>query len=371
MTFVGWVVYFATSHGGIDAGGKPIGTDFIGFWAASRFALEGHPSWTYDPALQEAAIKALRPHADPGYPFFYPPTFLLLCLPLALLPYYAALAAWLGASFLLLYTGLIRLLPQRWAILPILAFPGSLINLGHGQNGFLTAACLVWSVVLSPARPFLAGMCLGVLVIKPHLILAAPVALLAGGRWRMIAGGIASGLGLCGLSWAVLGTASWRAFLTASPIARAVLEQGQVEYGKYQSLFAGIRLLHGGVVLAYSLQGLLAACVCLVLIRVCRVAAARPAGVAFCAGTLLCTPYLLDYDLVCLAPVIAWVAAEAQLSGWRPWEKTALLAAYLLPLVARPLALDLGVPVAPLVMIALLAVVARRVVHASAPAIRS
>jgi hypothetical protein len=48
-----------------------------------------------------------------------------------------------------------------------------------------------------------------------------------------------------------------------------------------------------------------------------------------------------------------------------------LLAAYLLPLLARPIALELGVPVSPLVMIALLSVVARRAAYRSEPALLS
>jgi hypothetical protein len=78
---------------------------------------------------------------------------------------------------------------HRWAILPILVFPGTLVNTGHGQNGFVTAACFGWSMVLSRRRPFLAGACLGFLVIKPHLLLAAPVVLLTARRWTVIAGG--------------------------------------------------------------------------------------------------------------------------------------------------------------------------------------
>ena len=61
-----------------------------------------------------------------------------------------------------------------------------------------------------------------------------------------------------------------------------------------------------------------------------------------------------------LAVPLAWVAAEAERDGYLPWEKLILAAAFLLPLVARPIATLTGVPVAPPLLIALLWVVTRR-----------
>ncbi|MDB5736863.1 MAG: hypothetical protein JWO65_531, partial [Sphingomonas bacterium] len=67
----------------------------------------------------------------------------------------------------------------------------------------------------------------------------------------------------------------------------------------------------------------------------------------------------LDYDLAALAIPLAWLFGEGLRRGFLPWEKAALVAGYLLPLVARDLALDLGVPIAPLVLIAVFAACAR------------
>jgi hypothetical protein len=362
VTVLTVLAYLATSRDGLDHFGKPIGTDFISFWAASHLALAGHPAEVYAPVLHEATERALFPTAPPGYfAFFYPPTFLLLCLPLAALPYFLALTAWLLVGFIAFFACLRRLLPQRWAILPSLIFPGALTNIGHGQNGFITAACLGWGMVLSERRPFLAGACLGLLVMKPQLILAAPVALLVARRWTIIAGAMTSGFGLAIVSWLILGDEAWRGFLHVAPIARATLEQGLVESWKMASVFAATRLLHGGLVLAYVLQGMSAVTVCVLL---GRIAIRRPGGqiegLLLITGTLLCTPFLLDYDLTCLALPIAWVAAEAQRTQWCAWEKIVLLVAYILPMVARPLAMSTGVSIAPLVLFALFLVISRR-----------
>lgn len=354
----GWI---ALSHGGLDPSGKPLGTDFLSFWTASRLALGGPAASAYDPAAHAAAQQALFPTAQPGYyAFFYPPVFLLLCLPLGFLPYLPALVAWLASGFAAMAALLRRMLPDRWAVLPVLVFPGVLVNAGHGQNGFLSASCFGGFTLLLQRRPALAGACLGALVFKPHLLLAAPVALLAARRWSVVAGAACSALGLVALSWLVLGGDAWRAFLAAAPLARATLEQGLVEPWKMPSAFAAVRVLGGGLGLAYAAQLVVALGVCAVL---ARAAARRPGGQAegalLVAAALLCSPFLLDYDLVCLAVPLAFVAASAQRTGWRPWEKITLLLAYVLPMLSRPLAMS-GAPVGPLVLAALLAVMARR-----------
>jgi Glycosyltransferase family 87 len=362
MSVVITIAWLGLSHGGLDMLGKPIGTDFISFWTASRFALAGQPSSAYDITAHAAAQHALFPSSQLNYTaFFYPPTFLLLCLPLATLPYLWALVVWLAVGFAPLFACLRRLLPQRWAIIPIIAYPALLVNAGHGQNGFLSGACLGGGTLLLQRRPFLAGMCLGILVYKPHLLLAVPVALLAARRWAVVVGATTSAIGLCAVSWLVLGTDVWRGFLHVSPLARATLEQGFVGFGKMQSVFAAVRLLHGSIALAYAAQTLVAISACVLL---ARIAARRPGaqaeGALMVAATLLCTPFLLDYDLVCLALPIAWLVAEAQRTGWRPWEKFVILAVYSLPLLSRSVATMAGVPIAPIILAALLMIVARR-----------
>lgn len=356
---VGWV---ALSHGGVDRAGRPLGTDFVSFWSASRLALDGQAAAAYDMPAHAAAQRAALPGAgDDYYAFFYPPVFLLLCLPLALLPYVPALAAWLAAGFAAYLVCIRAILPQHWAVLPAAAFPAVLVNAGHGQNGYLSAACMGAGVILLERRPFLAGLCWGALIYKPHLMLAAPVAVLFARRWAVLAGAAVSAAGLTALSWAVLGSSAWQAFRRATPLAQATLEQGLVEPWKMQSVFAAARLWGASLGSAYALHAATLVAACAVLAwSASRRPGGQAEGVLLVSATLLCSPFMLDYDLACLAIPLAWVAADAQRTGWLPWEKLVLLAGYVLPLASRVLAMG-GVPVAPLVLALVLWVVARRV----------
>jgi len=88
LAVVGWI---ALSGGLIDPNGKPIGTDFSSFYAAGSLALEGRAGEVYDMAAHHAREQQIFGAAVPYYGWLYPPLFLLVVTPLAVLPYPAAL----------------------------------------------------------------------------------------------------------------------------------------------------------------------------------------------------------------------------------------------------------------------------------------
>jgi hypothetical protein len=365
----GWV---ALSRDGVDRSGHPLGSDFVSFWAASRLAQEGRAQAAYDPPSHLAMERTAVPTRDDGYyAFLYPPVFLLFCLPLAMLPYLWSLVAWLGLTGVAYWRCLRALLPQRWATLPILAYPATLLNVGHGQNGFLSTACFGVAMLTLDRRPVLAGLAFGGLVFKPHLAVVVPFALAAAGRWRTLAAAALSAAGLCLLSWLAFGTGAWQGFLAQTAMARAVLEQDLVGPAKMVSPFAALRVLDGSVEAAYVAQATVVLGLCGLFLGIRR---ARPAGLelgaVMAAMAVLATPFLLDYDLVLLALPLAWLTAAAQRTGFRPWEKTVLFAAFVLPLIVRAVATHLGLPLGPPVLAALLFVVARRALPVVPPSAR-
>jgi alpha-1,2-mannosyltransferase len=72
LTLVGAAGWIALSQGGLDREGKPIGTDFVGFYATSRLALDGRPALAYDVGAHWAAQKALF-GPEVGYTAFFTP----------------------------------------------------------------------------------------------------------------------------------------------------------------------------------------------------------------------------------------------------------------------------------------------------------
>jgi hypothetical protein len=364
------LAWIGLSRRGIDLLGKPLGADFPSFWAASWLALHGAPAKVYDLAAHAAAERsAFGGGAVPYSAFFYPPTYLLVCLPLSLAPYLGALIVWLGATGYACWRTARAWLGAplgRWA-LPLLAFPGVLSTVGHGQNAFLTTALFGAAILTWDRRPLLAGLCFGLLTIKPQLGLMIPLALIVSGRGRVIGSACATALGLALAALALFGPATWRGWLAVSALARRALEEDGVGSDKMQSAFAAVRLLHGGLGLAYGVQAAVALGAAAILVQVMRRRPSGPLasdalaqGATLATGSLLASPFLLDYDLMLLALPLAWLAREQAKGGALPWEKTVMVAAFLLPLISRLAAGRLGLPLGPPIVFALLLVVARR-----------
>jgi hypothetical protein len=359
-----WLSLYLGHHPGVAAvdPGKPGPTDFAAFWVAGRFALAGHVGSAWDlAALGPAEHWVAALDAGAVLAFFYPPTFLLLCLPFAALPYLAGFATFVAAQSAALLLLLKRILPAGWGWLPVLSFPGLLLNAATGQNGFISSACLAVPVLLLERAPWLAGAALGGLAFKPHLALCVPVALLAARRWQAFFAAGLSAAAFAALAWVVLGSVSYRAFFASLPAVRDTLEHQATDWGKLQSAFTAARLCGAPLGTAYAVQTVLAVCVVAVLAMVCwRRPGAGAEGAALASAAMLCTPHLLDYDLAVTGVPLAWLARQAAATGWRPWEKIIAGLAFVWPLVARAMTQQLHVPLGPVVLLGLFWVVCRR-----------
>jgi hypothetical protein len=344
-----------------DPRGRPMASDFDPFWSGARMALRGAGALAYDgTAIRAEENTGAQLPTGEVMLYQYPPTFLMACLPLAVLPYIAALLVFLGAGYVVTVVCLKRLLPARWPILPVLAFPGAVINWIIGQNGFVSASCFGGAALLLERRPALAGACLGVFACKPHLAICLPVALGSARRWAAFTSCGAVAFAITLLSWLGLGSAPWAAFVRTLWVSRAVLQSDQTG-PKVITVYEAVRLLHGGAELALAVQFSTALVSIALVWRVCcrRPGGSAEVSVAIIAG-LLCTPYAMDYDLVCLGVPLAYVAREAAGNVWRPSEKLALILCYVLPLCVRTLNLRAGLPLAPPVLACLLGVVVAR-----------
>jgi hypothetical protein len=346
-------------------------TDFVVFYASGDLALHGHAADAYDRVTLDRTEHRFA--AFPGsISLFYPPILLLLCAVIAALPYGAAWVAFCAAGFVPLLLALRRVLPQRWALLPLLTAPCLVLNAASGQSGFLSAACFAGAAALLDGYPVAAGACLGGLVFKPHLALAVPVALLLARRWRALAACAAMALALCVLSLLVFGVSTWHGFLQSLSAAQAEMGAASPDWRKQMTAFTEARFLGMGVGAALWVQALGALAALTVL---ARVAMARPGGRAemavLAAATLLVAPHVMDYDLVVMLIPGAWIAASAQQSGWRPWEKSLLAVLYVFPLAARALGVALAVQPAPLLLAGLLAITASRAMAARATLLRA
>jgi alpha-1,2-mannosyltransferase len=357
------VIWIALADGLIDRNGKPIGTDFSNVWAAGKLVLDGEQAAPYDPARQhEAEKKTFGGREVPFYGWHYPPLFLMVAAGLALLPYGWALLAWMALT-LPAYLVVIRsIVPRPETLLVAAAFPAVLVNLGHGQNGFLTAALLGGGLLLLDKRPAVAGVLIGLLAYKPQFGLLIPLVLVATARWRVIAAATATVLAGCALTYALFGPEVWLGFVRSTTYTRTVvIEAGETGWPKIQSLFSAVRMWGGGVETAYAAQGALALVVAASLVWLWRSPAAQDLkAAALSCACLLTTPYMLDYDLVVLAVAVAFFVRFGLARGFRDYEVSVLSFAWAVPLMTRSVAGAAGIPLGLMAMLMLYGLTLRR-----------
>lgn len=362
LGFAGWV---ALSSGGIDRNGKPIGTDFSNVYAAGTLLWQGKPAEAYDPPLQHAAERAVFAGRDvPFFGWHYPPLFFAVAAVVATLPYLWGLTLWLVASFAAYLATIHALLPRTQTLLVASAFPAVFVNVGHGQNGFLTTALLAGALHLLDRRPWVAGMLIALLAYKPQFGVLIPLVLLVTMRWRVIASAVLTGIVLVALGVAMLGVDVWHAFADSTAFTRTVvLEQGGTGWEKIQSIFSAFRMWGADVQLAYAAQSTLAIAIAASLAWLWRSNAAFDLkAAALAAASLLATPYVLDYDLVVLAISIAFFARHGLARGFHRGEISLLALVWIMPLLTRSIAGALEVPLGLITMIALYVLLLRRAI---------
>jgi hypothetical protein len=351
-------------HGLFVAMAKPTSSDFVSFYAAGKLALAGTPALAYDQAAHHVAQSAATEPGAPYQFFFYPPVFLILCSALAAMPYPLAFAVFELTTlllFVLIMRAVLRESGAGW-VAPMLAFPPVFWTLGLGQNSFLTAALFGGFTLLVDRRPIGAGMLLGLLCYKPHFGLLAPVALLAGQRWRVMLAAAVSVGGLVLLSGVLFGWETWAAYLAAFAGSKAVYGSGRIDYAGMITLFGAARLLGFGNEPAYLLQCVMAALMALLVVLIWRRIASLPLRAAsLLTATLLAVPMALLYDKMLALVAVGWLLREARQSGFLSWEKAVLVLIYPLALLTWSIGTAWHIPLGPEISFAVLVLCLRRV----------
>jgi len=174
----------------------PLANDFTLVFIAVRIGLEHGWAQIYSLPLQHQLFGELRPGAvfNDGQRFIAPPPLAWLTVPLAPLGAAAAFYAWTALSVAALIAawwlgapgqGLER---ATWLIGALAWYP-VLYEISYGQPALVVLLAVVASWRLAETgRQYEAGVVLALgSALKPQLVLAVPLVLLAAGRWRLFA----------------------------------------------------------------------------------------------------------------------------------------------------------------------------------------
>jgi hypothetical protein len=372
-----YAIYLAvwtwTSHGFTTTNASRPGLDFSVFWTAAYMMLDGHPLQVYDPIVFGNTQVALFGGFAAGQsaPWLYPPAFLLLITPIALLPYPVAYALFIGASALFFvigtvqFSGLSKALGKaRSAGLLVAASPCVFVAAIIGQNALLTAAIAAFALRWIDRYPARAGLCIGLLAIKPQLGLVFPFVLVAARAWRVIAYAALSALLISAIGALACGVQSLHAFLDNTNALRGML----MEQGSHHFWFASPTLLAALRANGVPIGPAYIAHLCLAVIAIgvaCRVwrgtSDARLRGSILVVSTLLASPYLWHYELVWLGIALACLTALGLEKGWMRGEQEVVALGWMLPLYEHFNRVTQLPQIGPVVLLLVMWVILRRV----------
>ena len=295
-------------------------TDFDAFHIAAQRVWLGDIDQVYQVEKLAQMQKEIANGKVDFLPWAYPPQFDLLVAPFAFLPvgtaYFLFTAATLG-----FYLVVLRLIAGSYFALTLLVLlPALIVTIVFGQNGFLTGGLLGLVCLTIHRRQVVAGLALGMMVIKPHLALAFALYSLLKRRWIAALTAGAFVLASSAVSTILLGSQIWVAFFTSVHHSRIFLERGFFPLFRMISPYAALwtaglpswgAFLGQAVVAILGLAG--------IVFAIYRGFPRRWSLGLTAIVSVLISPYAYDYDLpilgigfALLLPDLARLASEGE-----------------------------------------------------------
>lgn len=350
-------LYMTRWSGDLSIGGFALwGRDFVNLYTSGSLVLQDRLDLLYTIEPYRAYQVELFDQGLKWHNYSYPPVTLLYTWLFALLPYPLALLVWLGSTggfFAWAARPYVRSagLPGWIAV----ATPAALINLWAGHYGFLIGGLWLAAWSFLPRRPVLSGILIGLMIVKPHLAVLAPLVLLYRREWTAIAAAAATVILLIALSVAVFGADLWITYLTETARLQAEMVDDVDSFfiTMMPTLTPSLAII-GVPTAAATLAQLLAGLAAVAALLKWMPKDPQDAALATAVATFLVLPYAFAYDMtvVCLASLLLFRRA---LDEARPrWFSFGLAMATLLPMAIMYFNF-FGYPVAPLLLALLLA----------------
>ena len=273
--------------------------DFEGFYLAGQLVWRGAIGQAYHFVTLFPLQKALS-SSETFQPWTYPPQFDVVVAPLALLPMGLAYGVFMISTLAAYLATLKRIAAENFVPVLMLLTPIIVVTIGCGQNGFLTGTLIGLTCLGLLARTSLAGIPLGLMIIKPHLAAAFAVYTLVNRRWGAALAAAATVAATSALATVVLGPAVWTDFLGGVKEARVFLDHGFYPYFRMVSVYAAVQSLGFSGFVASAAQVLVAiVSLGLVVLASHQLSPRQALGITAIA-TFLISPYEYDYDLMTL-----------------------------------------------------------------------
>jgi hypothetical protein len=316
--------------------------DFLTCYISARLIHQGRTAELYDDHARTEQMLAIihstevvhesevPPTAHPPnirLPNLYGPQVALWFVPLTYFSFLIAAQIWVLLNLLLYWFCVYRI----WKCCPALRFHGSIVALCalafpplfhfvvRGQISVLPLACFTAAFLgLRAQHEWLAGMALGLLILKPQFLVAIPLVLLLVGAWRLFTGLALSAAAQMACTHFYFGTVVMHSYVNMLWHPSRWIDAAELALAPIQmhSLRSFWTLLLPWPEIALALYVLSS-----IVVIAMAVAAWRSSSLAFRFSALtlaavLVNPHLFVYDLLVLAPVLLlladWIVSNPQ-----------------------------------------------------------
>jgi hypothetical protein len=297
--------------------------DFFVYYLAAQLGRAQGWAAIYDPAVFLPPVTAA---IGKPLPYLNPPELAWLVSPLSFLPY--SVAGWIWTGVLAASFGLVWYLvaPGRrliWLIHGVAAavllpvFVGVLF--GQVSLVIVAAVALAWWLA-SHGRPWLAGLALSALILKPQIAFLVPLSLLLAGYGRVFMAWIAATLPLAMLALLATGTSVIHHVFQSLDFVKGV--PGPIQSSLLRQLPLPLAIIGIAAVLGMS---------AFVVWRGRGSGPSRPIAIGL-LSSILVSPYVNFYDLSALV-LAAWLILRL---NPRRWQRAVTVGMYV-PLYGAPI----------------------------------
>jgi hypothetical protein len=300
------------------------GGDWLAYYSAGHFFLEGRTSDIYD--LNTFRLWQSQYSGDYFAPFLYAPVYSLFCIPLAIVPIAVSRILWLiiglgisiaAARFSLNWSGLT--FSQNTLVMFSFGPLAYCLSVGQVSPITLFLFTIIAGIEWKAERGYLPGFIAGLGLYKPQLLIPLILYWVFNKRWRTMAGFILSS-GAIGITSFMISPIASKDYLLLSTrfinLSKTVNERGANAALYSFSPFLGI---------------LVSVIVIVLLIMISRKRLNHLTCAALWISPVIFTPYLGVYDLVLLALPVTFLFQEMRHDRYLRW---AIIFMWLSPLLA-------------------------------------
>lgn len=292
--------YTAFSLGNLSvAQGTLVGRDFVNVFTGGRLVLESKLDLIYDVSAYYRYQDTLFNGLVQWHNYSYTPVSFLYIWFFGLFPYAASYLLWVsltGTAFFLAARAYVREggLPS-WAALFL---PAVAVNIWAGHYGLLFGALWLGAWRLLETHPRTAGVLVGLMIVKPHLAILVPFALIRRRAWTTFVFAGFTVLAAIVLSGLIFGVRPWMEFVgkTMGYQAAMVDDVDKFFLLMMPTVTASLNLLGAPASMVWAIQTTVALFMCAALWR-WMPEDSKLAGLATGCATFLVLPYAFIYDM--------------------------------------------------------------------------